>query len=205
MSKYYYHGIRNGLVLDKILNIFKDKGITSKRLQHNLCNSGFNGLDYISICKKEEESLYHKFPNNAFYNYVQDHFCFILTDDLDVIKPEIIPDAKSWNRFELINYFNSKPGMQFSDMFDEWQVKDYIPLSKIIGIGIPVANLKSIFLTGTMYSSETSRESLDILKKIIFLANELKLDIIDSSELDFVTKYENQKELQQTIEFKLNI
>lgn len=185
MSRYYYHGVNHGLVLDKAIEIFQSGGI---RCTTGARKIGFNGTDYISICRKELEEEYSRHSNNGFYNYVQDRICFIISEEVEAIKPEIIEHADKWNRFELIAYMNSKPNVRFSDMFDEWQVKGLIPFSSIMGIGIPLQNLSAI-LTKTDSNNGSER-----LEKLLSLAESLGLDIVDSSDPQFVEKYEKNKE-----------
>ncbi len=189
MSKYYYHGVKHGLVLDKALEIFQSGGI---RCISCACKRGFNGTEFVSVCKKEPVEEYSRHSNNGFYNYVQDRICFIISEDIDPIKPEIIENADKWNRFELISYMNSKPGIRFSDMFDEWQVRGGITFSSIIGLGIPKKNIGSILL-------QTSGDGIERLNTIIALAEAMGLDIVDSSDPDFVEKYEKQKEIGTNI------
>ena len=149
---------------------------------------GFNGLDHVSVCMKEPVEEYGNHSNNAFYNYVQNSICFIILDTIETIKPEIIENADKWNRFELVGYMNSKPGFRFSDMFDEWQVYKEIPLSAIIGIGIPLEELDTIL-------TKTSGNGAEKIKKLITCALESGLDIVDSSDPNFVEKYESEKEV----------
>ncbi len=185
MSKYYYHGVKRGLVLDKALEIFQKGGI---KCMPGVRKIGFNGLDHVSVCMKEPVEEYGNHSNNAFYNYVQNSICFIILDTIETIKPEIIENADKWNRFELVGYMNSKPGFRFSDMFDEWQVYKEIPLSAIIGIGIPLEELDTIL-------TKTSGNGAEKIKKLITCALESGLDIVDSSDPNFVEKYESEKEV----------
>ncbi len=188
MSRYYYHGIKHGSVLDKTLDIFQSGKI---KCIPTVNKRGFNGNDFVSVCKKEIEEEYFRHSNNGFYNYVQNGICFIISDEIAAIKPEIIENADKWNRFELIGYMNSKPGMRFSDMFDEWQVKSHIPLSAILAIGIPIKYLEELM--------DEKEEGFQKVRKIISLALELGLDIVDSSVSNFVEEYENQKLEQERI------
>ena len=185
MSKYYYHGVKRGLVLDKALEIFQKGGI---KCMPGVRKIGFNGLDHVSVCMKEPVEEYGNHSNNAFYNYVQNSICFIILDTIETIKPEIIENADKWNRFELVGYMNSKPGFRFSDMIDEWQVYKEIPLSAIIGIGIPLEELDTIL-------TKTSGNGAEKIKKLITCALESGLDIVDSSDPNFVEKYESEKEV----------
>lgn len=185
MSRYYYHGIKHGLVLDKALEIFQSGGI---RCISHARKIGFNGTEFVSVCKKEPEEEYEKHSNNGFYNYVQNRICFIISNQIEAIKPEIIENALQWNRFELIGYMNSKPESRFSDMFDEWQVRGGIPFSYIIGIGIPYRELPTIL-------TKTNKENgIAVLNEVLACAEALGLDIVDSSDSEFVRKYEESKQ-----------
>ncbi len=182
MSKYYYHGVKRGDILEKTLDIFQKGGI---KCMPGARKIGFNGLDHVSICTKEPEEEYSRHSNNAFYKYVQDSICFIISDTVEAIKPEIIENADKWNRFELFGYMNSKPNTRFSDMFDEWQVKDRVSLSDIVAIGIPMQQLAELM--------EDIQEGQEKIKKIIEIALALGLDIVDSSLPNFVEEYEKEK------------
>ncbi len=186
MSKYYYHGVKRGLVLDKALEIFQKGGI---KCMPGVRKIGFNGLDHVSVCMKEPVEEYGNHSNNAFYNYVQNSICFIILDTIETIKPEIIENADKWNRFELVGYMNSKPGFRFSDMFDEWQVYKEIPLSAIIGIGIPVQ-----CLAPTLKDFPSDCNTIKSFRKLLELANELGLDIVDTNQRGFVEEYERKKQ-----------
>lgn len=190
MSKYYYHGVKRGPVLDKALEILKKGAIVCIPSFRKI---GFNGSEYVSICTKEPEEEYRNHSNNGFYNYVQNRICFIISDEIDAIKPEIIENADKWNRFELIGYMNSKPGTRFSDMFDEWQVYRQVSLSSIVALGIPYRDLDTI-LTKTL--SDNGKE---VLNEIIACAEALGLDIVDSSDPEFVKKYEEKKQAFSSI------
>lgn len=89
-------------------------------------------------------------------------------------------------------------------MFDERQVKDEMPLSFIIGIGIPTKKLMTSSDVLGFDPDYTSTLST-LLTQIMGLATELGLDIVDSSSPNFVEEYENSKEHNKSIEFKLNI
>ena len=71
MSKFYYHGVGNIIICsdirDKMINIINSGGLKSKRLLGFNSSMGFNGADYISVCKKEDIKLYSKYQLNAFF------------------------------------------------------------------------------------------------------------------------------------------
>lgn len=52
MSKYYFHGVKQLLNFYAVEQILISGGIKSKNLQHRSYKIGFNGNDYVSVCKK---------------------------------------------------------------------------------------------------------------------------------------------------------
>lgn len=83
MSKYYYHGIQgNDFGMKKTLKILTTGGIKCKRLLNQENFVGYNGLDYVSICKKEREVEYFHSKTNGFYSFVRCNFCFIISDTI---------------------------------------------------------------------------------------------------------------------------
>lgn len=187
MSKYFYHGIRNGLVApDTVIDIFKSGGIKSRRLQRISYKAGFNGPDYVSICRKEADTEYDEVKNNAFKNYILDSFCFIISDDIPAVKCDYVPETQEWDRFQLYKFMNEHPDIRITDMFDEWQVKDEIKFSNIIGIGIPTNWISKMHNAGF-----TNIRAL--VSKIVTLASEYQLDIVDSSVPNFIELYEKEK------------
>ncbi len=178
-SKFFYHGLRrNRSSVDKLFRILTTGGIKCKRLLEYQSSYGYNGSSFVSVCKKYPNGDYQKDCTNAFYDYVNNSFCLIISDDIHAIKVGL-DDIQP-------NSLDKPYGLRVSDMFDEWQVYEQIPLSAIIGIGIPLKKLKK-------FMSKLQREDFEQLRSIIMLARELGLDIVDSSEDNFVEKYEHRK------------
>ena len=194
MSKYYYHGIKNLLNINAVLSIIQSGGIKSKRKQNLSYKIGFNGADYVSVCKKVPDEDYANFFNSAFENYIVNKFCFIIDNRIPAIKPQYIADASNWNRFELIKLMVSNPNNRFTDMIDEWQIKDEVPLTYIIGIGIPVKKINSLLVSKTV-DSNVIEHIKTVLDKIIEFALNLNIDIVDSSNMHFIEEYESNKEI----------
>lgn len=200
MSKYYYHGIRNISDVNTVLEIFKSGGIKSKRMQNRSYKIGFNGVDYVSVCNKVSGEEYKNFSNNAFKKYIINRFCFIIDDTITAVRPKFIGDAINWNRIQLIKLITSDSNIRFTDMIDEWQIKDEIPLSYIIGIGIPVKEINN-FLS-LHQENAIKRNIRKIIDAIIEYAINLNLDIVDSSNDSFIEEYESKKNRSQK---KLNL
>jgi len=198
MSKYFYHGISGLSAPDIMIAILKSSGIKSRRKQNISYMSGYNGLDYISLCRKEEKQEYETHRMNAFKSYILNNFCFIIRDDISAIKCEYRTDILEWDYIKLLEFMDAYPERRITDMFDEWQVKDEIPLSNIIGIGLPLKLIRDLQLDGY-------KEIKTLICEIVFIAEALGLDIVDSSRCDFVEQYEYSKEKEKNMELKLNI
>lgn len=177
-STYFYHGIRTDV--NRLLQILTSGGIKSKRLL-GLSGFGYNEADYVSLCKKYPSREYKEYGErtNAFYTYTFNSFCLIISDDIPAFKLGL--DDVGFNSLD-----RGVLGVRVSDMFDEWQVKDQIPLSSIIGIGIPIKGLKHMM-------GGSAKEEFETLRKVLLLAHALGLDIVDSSNPKFVEQYERKK------------
>lgn len=188
MSKYYYHGLQGYFsVISKMLEIFQTGGLKCRRLLGEE-ESGYNGLDYISVCKKYSSQDYKDTAmDNAFYTFVQDSFCFIISDRIDAIKTKPAGTIK-WDDYS--DSLLSNKQERISDMFDEWQVYQEIPLSMIVGIGLPVSFISSIQIT-----LPSDCETIRKLRQVLILASELGLDIVDTDQQGFVEEYEKEKEV----------
>lgn len=190
MSRYFYHGL--GLPyffpsnITTVLEVFKTGGIKSKRLLGRKKKFGYNGLDYVSVCKKYSKEEYDcAYGSTGFYKYVQDCFCFIISDEIPAIKTETLPKCY-WYFMDIVEKMKENPNVRYSDMFDEWQVKDQISISSIIGVGIPLKWLEDV-------DWRLCRDALQELKIIISTVQQLGLDIVDSSRENFVEEYESEK------------
>lgn len=177
-STYFYHGIRTDV--KRLLQILTTGGIKCKRLL-GLSGFGYNEEDYVSLCKKYPSREYIEYGErtNAFYTYIFNSFCLIISNDIPAFKMGL--DDVGFNSVD-----RGILGVRVSDMFDEWQVYEKVPLSSIVGIGIPLKDLKHIMRRQT-------KEEFETLRKVLLIANDLGLDIVDSSKENFVEKYEQEK------------
>ena len=169
-----------------MLQVLQTGGLKCKRLLGQE-EHGFNGLDYISVCKKYAEEDYQNTDmNNAFYSCVQGNFCFIVSERVDAIKTHSSGQIK-W--YDYSDSLLTDKRNRISDMFDEWQVYKEIPLSAIIGIGIPVQ-----CLAPTLKDFPSDCNTIKSFRKLLELANELGLDIVDTNQRGFVEEYERKKQ-----------
>lgn len=187
MSKYYYHGVDSFRIFMKILTDgeIKSARLLGKTLEKDYCNLGFNGLDFICLCNKVNE---HALGYDSFEYFIVDSYCFIISDDIDVLKPVVF----NWDNE--IDYLEAKlkalnEGMQLSPFIDEYRTKYRITMDKIIGIGIPF--------------DKNDIDFKEEVKQIIAIAQALDLDIVDSSDEFFIEKYESKKYNKEEIVQKI--
>ncbi|MBE6157474.1 MAG: hypothetical protein E7160_01620 [Firmicutes bacterium] len=126
-EEWLYHAV-NSRVIDKIVltghilsrNMQKKYGLRPKK-----GNNIWNGNHFISLSKKNEET------GSSYTHYSQGLFALIV-DDVDAIKTEQKHPDIVWE------YVSKLPiNKRYSYWKDEYQVRDAIPLDKVVGIKIP--------------------------------------------------------------------
>ncbi len=182
MSKYYYHGFKT--ITDGI-SILASGGIQSRRMRGLSSSNGFERLDYVCVCTKRDKIAYDDDVNSAFGWFIENQFCFIISPDIPAFDPEYLPEDIFFGA-KMAQFLEEHPEGQYTNLFDEMQVKDYIPVSKIVGLGVPVSILNE--------NPYFSTKELLSFKRLLSLADALGLDVIDSSEEDFIENYEYEKE-----------
>ncbi len=182
----YYHGVINGLVTKKVLEIIRDGEIKSATKRNVINNTGFNENDYISICEYLGEDIYEKYPNNAFHKYILNNFCFVISPNIEVETPIFIHSTETQDRFNLIRLRRENKDKRYSDIIDERQVKDSIPFSQIEAIGIPY-DLKEVdgFIKLSTFTFLTREEFQEFIATIESYATILGIKIVNSSDPNF--------------------
>ncbi len=181
MSKYFYHGVDN---VETACQILMTGGIKSRRKLGHEDYYGFNRLDYVSLCRPGRPLEYDIWYDNAYEMSVLDEFVFIISDDIDAIEPDLL-DSNEIFAPNMKQYLESHPNQICSSLFDEWLIRDQVPLSKIIGLGIPMDRVEQQEFAGD--------EQKQGLQQLLMLADALGLDIVDSSDFAFVRDYEKKK------------
>lgn len=140
---------------------------------------GYNGNEYISLCRLNDDSYQ---AESAYQVFVRNRYCFIISDEIPAIKSLDINSKEIREQYskELLTFIKNRDisEIRFSDMKDEWQVKKHIPLQYIVGIGIPKRRLE--FYPEYFYS----------LQRAIALAEIYHFDVVDTSDYKFIEKYE---------------
>lgn len=187
---YYFHGVANGLVDKKVIYILNKREISSARRLGIPKRIGFNEEDFVSVCSNMGQEFYDTGINNAFNKYIVNHFCFIIDGSIEVCKPEFIPEASKMSTLDLFNLKRNNPDKRFSDIIDEYQVRECIPFDNVIAIGIPYSlgsKHGQIKLSDFCYLTET--EFLELIEKVERIASDLGIPIVDSASLEFVTMF----------------
>lgn len=190
----YYHGVINGLVDQKIVGMLTEGEIKSASKRNDGYNNGFNDMDYISVCEYLGEDVYESHPNNAFHTYVANHFCFIMSDDIEAQEPSLLSREETSDRFGLMRRRLQHPEERFSDLIDERQIRDTVPVDKVIAIGIPYnLEAKDGFVKLSSFSYLTMEEFANLVHFVEELASSLGIDVVDSSDPGFPRVLQNRR------------
>lgn len=147
----YLHGIcpSNTFYLETyetyeiLCKILKCRALLSSKLQRTMSNEGFNGVDYVSLCDYTRRYVMAKAKNNfnAYNTYVRYSVSLVFPQgkfeviDPVIIKAPFLMTAKDYVKMKELGLSKSK---RFSDMPDEVQVKDRVPLEYMSGLTYPV-------------------------------------------------------------------
>lgn len=172
MERVFFHGTGDSdYAFDNMLKIIETGGIKSLRRQNSDYSGLVNGDDYISVCAWDD-SIKRDIVKNAssFDGWIFGCPCFVISS-IDAIKcekfhPNYDPKVERISQFE-----------------DEWHVKDFIPLDKIIGIALPFKDDEFI---------NRNKEKVD---KIVRYANNYKWQIYESDEslIENTNKYKRRR------------
>ncbi len=147
----YLHGIypSNTFYLETyetyeiLCKILKCRALLSSKLQRRISNGGFNGVDYISLCDYTRRYIMSKAKKdfNAYNTYVRysvslmfPHGKFEVIDPV-IVKSPFLTTPKDYVKMKELGLSKDK---RFSDMPDEVQVKDRVPLEYMSGLAYPV-------------------------------------------------------------------
>lgn len=149
-KKIYLHGIYSlsdyydsKTTLKILKKILQSDALLSARLQNKKYHPIlFNGLDYISLCDFERKDISRI---NSFDNYIRYSLSLIFPKDkLKVIEPEIVDVVSD---YETIYAYGISKNKRYTDLSDEVQIKDKVPLDLMTGITLPISKMRNIFLT----------------------------------------------------------
>ena len=183
-------------ILKKIL---KSKAVLSKRLQkQNDTVTGFNGLDYISLCdySKKEEHYIRKY--NAFEGYIRYSLSLIFPKEkLDIITPELIYIGQNENYDNKMKEYGLSKDIRYSDIPDEVQVKDSISLDLMTGITLPIDKM----ILPYMNSNKNTIIILKEIARIIKLLGKYNYNV-PLYDIDTFTRVDDESNVKYLIKHK---
>lgn len=187
MDRFYYHGITDNAFecLESILNegAILSRSIMNDR-QVEISNHeyiGYNGYDYISVCKK----YYNNEISDCYEEYIRNNISFIIVSPSNIKATNLITsnDGISTNFNDYCNKFHHND-IRYSDLTGEFQVYKKIPLKNVIAISYPLTLLINDIESSYMSKEEKIKEYRKIIleyNRLINLLNKYNINkpIID--------------------------
>ena len=204
-EKIYIHGIcvrhykqYQSMYLRKILKqILKSDAVLSTRMQHKPSNQGFNGPDYISLCDYEKRFLFPKEDSkyNSFETYIRYSIGLVFPKDkIQVITPTIIDMIHyTKNGYQKMAFLGESPDERYSDMLDEVQVKDKIPLELLSCITLPIHSM-DLKIYKEKKSIDKVISEIEKVRKLLDLYG-YSVPIYDIDTFEDLENYHNVKRL----------
>lgn len=180
MERYFYHGIGDYVdttMIDKMLEIIDSGGLKSRSVIRGFSDE----YNHVCLYKKNEDYDYsdiNALIHSARGGWIDHCFGFIISPDVSAKKVK----TSNWGGFEEL-------GALGTDLVDEWRSDGDISLDKIVGIMLPFDSI-----------SDCKREFSDFLTDdfdtklfdLVNSANNLGLMVINSDEVDFCDKLDEQ-------------
>ena len=166
MESFYYHGITDNQ-LECLESILKEKSILSRSMmdeKKNLISHhdyiGYNGKDYISICKK----YYNNELSDCYEEYIRNNISLVMIDIPNVIDTKLININSEIGDYQ--EYFNKFHNLEtrYSDLTGESQVYKKIPLNYVVAISYPLTMLINDVKNSYMEKKEKNK----FYRKIVF-------------------------------------
>lgn len=180
----FYKRYRHEDTIKKLKYILESDAILSRRLQMNNDPYGFNGIDYISLCDYEKRNLHHKgMPDyTAYYSYIRESLSLMFPKDkIEVIKPKMVDFiGLSKSGLDRMLELGLSKEQRYSDLYDEVQVKDIVPLTSLNGVTMPLDKMVKGFIPENIATSMVQRELEQIKELLIKYNHEVPMYDIDS-------------------------
>lgn len=205
----YLHGIcpSNTFYLETyetyeiLCKILKCRALLSSKLQRTMSNEGFNGVDYVSLCDYTRRYVMAKAKNNfnAYNTYVRYSVSLMFPQGkFEVIDPVIIkaPFLMTVKDYEKMKELGLSKSKRFSDMPDEVQVKDRVPLEYMSGLTYPVHMVRENDESSIKKISRIM-EDLDILN---YALSEYGYDV-PIYDVDTLAELDSSKEVEYVLRY----
>lgn len=187
-------------------HILKSNAFLSRRLQMYRDPYGFNGLDYISLCDYDKRNIHHEgLPNyTAYISYIRESLSLIIPKDkITAIKPQIVDFIGICEEnIETMLELGLSENERYSDLYDEVQVKDRIPLSLVTGVTMPIRKM-----TKPLYPESFAiyfvQKQIEQIKELLIKYNH-ELPMYDMDTFTSLEESQNVKKLVKE-NYKRNI
>lgn len=158
---FYFYAVKDKLcMLEEFENILIDKTILSpdkSRCEFMKLYGGKTNEQYVSIYKYNVEK-----PKSGYKLYVQKNISFMIEpNSLNIIKPHNIEKAH-----DIILNKDNKSDL-FSDIDDEYMVKNYIPMDDVYAISFPTNEYLKDYLNDFYLTNVSEEEQLIYIKNIL--------------------------------------
>lgn len=173
----------------KLAKIIKSGGLKARKLlskedKRKSENGIWNGRHYISFAKKAEGK------DTAYDHYMSGEFALIFDSDIGAIKTKVKPVGSI---FETIAKLPTSK--RFSRWKEEYQVKNFVPFDKVVGIKIPSGErFLAVYEDDEIYKKEQLEEILQTLDE-----NNLDIPFMDIEEGKEVSKEDLEDYLDNKI------
>ena len=177
MERYFYHGIGDSIDCDTLesMLVIMESGILKSR------NAiGYSGDDYNHVCLYRCNELYDYsgsgLEGTALDGWINNSFCFI-------VSPSIVASKTSFY-YSLEDENNAT----FTDLVDEWRSDGDIPLDRVIGIGMPLDDIREQRCIAGSGVDEYFDEKLT---DILLFAESMDWLVVNSNDSDFTTRLDD--------------
>ncbi len=133
-------------------NILRSGALLSLRNQGKDKSTGFNGLDYISLCDYQKRHSIEEYKRiySAYYSYVRYGITLAFEKNkIEVLTPTFL-DNFNYNKkgYDLMEKLGNS-SLRFTDLIDEVQAKDKVLLDNLLYLTFPTENYLNdiLFLT----------------------------------------------------------
>lgn len=199
-SSYEYNYRKINLI--KLEFILKDNALLSRRLQGLNFSTGFNGMDYISLCDYQKRNIYPiNYPQYTSYDaYIKESLSIAFPKDkLPLITPFIIDvisqNKKGYNQMANLGVSHK---IRYSDLYDEVQVKDRISLDLMCAITIPINELNNIFLSKDR-NTQNITKYLNTIRTLL-----IKYDhLVPIYDIDSMTELKDEETIKKLLKKKI--
>ena len=194
----YYELYYTKINIDKLKCILKDNAVLSRRKQGIHNSQGFNGIDYISLCDYQKRNLHPlNYPYYTSYEaYIKKSISLIFPKDkLEILTPHIVgmisPSKKGYANMA---YLGMDKETRYSDLYDEVQVANKIPLDLMCGITVPINRMNYSSLLNTNQKIKIIIKHLNKIKELLIKYNHL-VPIYDIETMEEINNDEAVKRL----------